>query len=394
MAAGRAGGYATGVSDTGTSTEPPFDARSSAAGSERASSESGRGPPVGEEAGARGAAATGTLGDARALERLLARPRTRLAHLPTPLVAHPRLARALGLDELYVKADDETGFALGGNKVRKLEYELAPERLAGATCLLTAGGPQSNHCRVTAAFAARHGLDCVLVLNGPEPLVPTGNAFLHRLFGAEIRTVADRSAREDALGAAAAEIDAVGGRSLVVAIGASTGLGSLGYARAAHELAQQLDTLGPRPRRTLVFFASSSCGTLAGLVLGLAIVGRSDIVPIAVSADATVSEIHGRTVEIVADGAALVGTRPPIPEMVGKAPFTALDSEVGEGYGIPTPASLEATSLFARKAGIVLDPTYTAKAAAGMISWIRERGAGPGERVVFLHTGGHPGLLA
>ncbi|HIB09476.1 MAG TPA: pyridoxal-phosphate dependent enzyme, partial [Gemmatimonadetes bacterium] len=126
-----------------------------------------------------------------ALIRLSEWPRLQLANLPTPIRPLPRLAEALGgptLD-LLVKLDSETGFALGGNKVRKLEFELAPDRLEGVTCLITAGGPQSNHCRVTAAAAAQLGLRCVLIVNGSEPETPTGNALLHRLFGAEIVTV-------------------------------------------------------------------------------------------------------------------------------------------------------------------------------------------------------------
>jgi len=340
-------------------------------------------------------------GSADGLDRLLAHPRARLAHLPTPLVPLPRLADTLGLDELLLKADHETGFALGGNKVRKLEYVLAPDRIEGVTCLITAGGPQSNHCRVTAAFAARHGLDCILVLNGPEPADPRGNALLHRLFGSEIRTVAERAEREAGLAAAARDVEEGGGRPLVVPIGASTGLGALGYARAASELVGQLDALGPRPERTLVFFSSSSCGTLAGLALGIGLLGRPDVVPVAVSADASVHEIHTKTTEIVRDGSALLGVG--LPWSLGAeaegavhqpAPFVALDSEVGEGYGVPTASSRDATSLFAREAGVVLDPTYTAKAAAGLVAWIRERGVGAGERIVFLHTGGHPGLFA
>jgi len=324
------------------------------------------------------------------VERLLSWPRSRLAHLPTPLVAVPRLAEDLGIADLWVKLDAETGFALGGNKVRKLEYELAPDRLQGRTDLVTAGGPQSNHCRVTAAFAARHGLGCTLVVQAPEPDRPTGNALLHRLFGAEIRTVPDRAAREPHLQVVAREIEDAGGSPLVVPIGASTGLGCLGYARAAVELVEQLDALGPRPRRTLLFVASSSCGTAAGLLLGLELLGRDDVLPVTVSADACADELLRRTVEIARAGAELVGADVD----VRADRIVADDTQVGEGYGIPTDASREALEQFGRSAGVVLDPTYTAKAAAGMIHWIRARGVAPDERVLFLHTGGHPGLLA
>jgi 1-aminocyclopropane-1-carboxylate deaminase/D-cysteine desulfhydrase-like pyridoxal-dependent ACC family enzyme len=324
------------------------------------------------------------------LARLLDRPRVRLAHLPTPILSARRLAADLGVEDILVKMDAETGFALGGNKVRKLEYELAPDRMRGVTCLVTAGGHQSNHCRVTAAFAARYGLRCVLVLNGDPPDPPTGNALLHRLFGAEIRSVPDRAARAAGLTDVAAEVGAAGGRALVVPLGASTGVGCLGYARAAHELVGQLDAFGPRPDRTLLFVPSSSGGTLAGLLLGLALMGRDDVVPVAVSADAGAEDLRRGAIAIAREGADLLGAASiPEPEHLH-----VVDTQVGEGYGIPTAASVEATERFGRLAGIVLDPTYTAKAAAGMMAWIRERGVGAEERIVFLHTGGHPALLA
>ncbi|MBW3535590.1 MAG: pyridoxal-phosphate dependent enzyme [Gemmatimonadetes bacterium] len=196
--------------------------------------------------------------------RLAALPRTPLANLPTPLLPARRLAASLdGRPEVLVKMDAETGFALGGNKVRKLEHELSPERLEGVTCLVTAGGPQSNHCRVTAAAAARLGLRCVLVVNGPPPAgPPRGNALLHRLFGAEIHVVEDRALRAPTMEDVARREAEAGGRALVVPLGASTPVGALGYARAAAELDAQLPADG---RPVWVFVASSSCGTLGGL---------------------------------------------------------------------------------------------------------------------------------
>lgn len=326
----------------------------------------------------------------RAIQRLLAWPRAHLANLPTPLIPAGRLAAELGAADILVKMDAETGFGLGGNKVRKLEFELAPDRVRDKTCLITAGGPQSNHCRVTAAFAARSGLRCILVMQAPEPERPTGNALLHRLFGAEIRAVADREARAPGMAAAAADIKRQGGRPLIVPIGASTGLGCLGYAIAALELTEQLDDLGPRPHRTVVFVASSSCGTLAGLALGMSLLGRDDVELVGVSADLRSDELCDRTLQLATEGADLLEWAGPATSTV----IVAVDSQVGDGYGIPTDASNEATDLFGRLEGLVLDPTYTAKAGAGMIDWIRERGTSSGERIVFLHTGGHPGLLA
>lgn len=333
-----------------------------------------------------------------AVDRLMTWPRRELANLPTRLLRVDRLGRELNIAHLYVKMDAETGFALGGNKVRKLEFELTPERLEGVTCLITAGGPQSNHCRVTAALAAREGLDCVIVANAPAPERPTGNALLHRLFGAEVVTVPDRADRVPAMELVARRIDAEGGRAMIVPIGASTPLGALGYARASVELAEQLDSLDDACTRTTVFTSTSSCGTMAGLVLGVALLGRRDMELVGVSADASASELTETTMDIAAGGARLLGADP-----VGNGPgdrldlslarLTNEDREVGAGYGIPTSASMAATDMFGRMAGIVLDPTYTSKAAAGLIEWSRRERPAPDHRVVFLHTGGAPGLL-
>lgn len=323
-----------------------------------------------------------------AMERLRRVERSRLANLPTPLVPSPNLAAHLSdrpLD-LSIKMDAETGFALGGNKVRKLEFELAPSRLEGVTCLITAGGPQSNHCRVTAAAAALLGRRCVLVLNGPEPRNPTGNALLHRLFGAEIRTVSDRSLREEFMNREAREEADRGGKALVVPIGASTALGSLGYALAMEELLSQLGTGAPG---YWIFTSSSSGGTLAGLTLGLSMSGRYDVHVVAVSADTEAGEMKDHALDLARQGAALVGWSGDLPE----DRIITTDAFVGEGYGKPTPESSEAIEVFARHQGVVLDPVYTGKAAAGMIHWIRTGMIPDGQKVVFLHTGGHPALL-
>ncbi len=325
------------------------------------------------------------------LQRLRDWPRISLASLPTRLVPAPNLSASLGPEapEVFVKMDSETGFGLGGNKVRKLEMVLAPERLEGVTHLVTSGGPQSNHCRVTAAAAAHLGLKCILVVNGPEAAPPTGNALLHRLFGAEIRTVSRREDRSAEGESVAREIEQGGGRPLLLPLGASTGLGALGYARAALELNDQLEAL-PTRNRTWIFVSASSCGTIAGLLLGFSMLGRTDVRLVGVSADASAFDVRSDTVRLASEGAALLAWQGELRE----GSLAAADEFVGEGYGIPTPASGEALDLFGRSEGIVLDPVYTAKAAAGMLSWIRSGSVREGDRVVFVHTGGHPALLA
>jgi len=327
----------------------------------------------------------------KALERLANWPRRPLASLPTPLVPVPHLSAALADPgpEILVKMDADTGFALGGNKVRKLEFELGPGRLEGVSHLITAGGPQSNHCRVTAAAAARLGLTCVLVLNGPEPDEARGNALVHRLFGADIRTVATREQRDSAMEDIAEDISRQGGHAHIVPLGASTGLGALAYASATVELCAQLDDLEPRPR-TWIFVSASSCGTLAGLLLGISMLGRTDFRLVGVSADVSAFEMRMKTMDLAREGAALLEWEGGIRE----GALAAADEFVGRAYGVPTQAGDEATAIFGRTAGIVLDPVYTGKAAAGMIAWIRKGSVPPEDRVVFVHTGGHPALLA
>ena len=326
-----------------------------------------------------------------ALARLEAWPRQLLAMLPTQLVAADQLTRSLGASAppVYLKIDADTGLGLGGNKVRKLEYELAPERIAGVTHIITTGGPQSNHCRVTTAAAAHLGRKCVLVINGKVKGKPRGNAFLQRLFGAEIRTVAGRAERVPAMEEAARYIAGAGGRALVIPLGASTPLGTLGYARAAVELNAQLAELPP-VAHTWIFLSSSSCGTLAGLLLGFSLLERNDVQLVGVSADTPEAELRRDAVRLATEGGAFLGWSGRL-----LSDFLSCDdTQVGEGYGIPTLASEEATHLLGTTQGVVLDPFYTAKAMAGMLAWIRSGRVPTGDRAVFVHTGGHPALLA
>jgi len=325
------------------------------------------------------------------LQRLEALPRKPLAFLPTPLLPSPALQRALGsaAPPIFMKMDDWTGLALGGNKVRKLEFYLGGDG-AHADTLITCGGPQSNHCRVTAATAAQLGMKCILVVNGKPPEPPTGNALLMRLFGAEIRVVEDRADRAPAMDEAARELEAEGERALVIPLGASTPLGALGYVRAAVEIDLQMKERGRwPPGLTWMFISSSSCGTLAGLVLGFSILGRKNVRLVAVSPDVSEEEIRTVTTEIAQGAAGLLGWEG------GLLPDLIIPDGrfIGEGYGISTLASREATQFFGRNAGVILDPVYTAKAGAGFLEWIREGRIPPGDTALFWHTGGAPALF-
>lgn len=318
-------------------------------------------------------------------------PRKPLAFLPTPLLPFPSLEKALGpsAPPILMKMDDWTGLALGGNKVRKLEFYLGGEG-GEADTLITCGGPQSNHCRVTTAIAAQMGMECILVVNGQPPDPPTGNALLMQLFGAEIRVVQDRGERAPGMEAAASEVEAQGRKPLIIPLGASTPLGALGYVRAAVEIDHQMKDRGGWPSGlTWIFISSSSCGTLAGLALGFTLLGRDNVRLVGVSADVSEEEIRTVTTEIAAGAGALLGWEGKLLPGI----ITPEASFVGEGYGIPTEASEEATRIFGSRAGVVLDPWYTSKAGAGFIHWIREGKIPQGDTALFWHTGGAPAFF-
>jgi 1-aminocyclopropane-1-carboxylate deaminase/D-cysteine desulfhydrase-like pyridoxal-dependent ACC family enzyme len=310
--------------------------------------------------------------------------RVTLAHLPTPVEPLDTLAQTLGLaaGRLFAKRDDATGLALGGNKVRKLEYLCAEALASGARHLVTAGLGQSNHCRQTAAAAAKLGLGCTVLLVGPAPDTFSGNLVLDVLYGADIRWIesADRTTIVDDLDAAiVAEADrltAAGTPAYPVVVGGSVPLGALGYVRAGRELHAQF------PDLARVFCPSGSFGTHAGLAVGL---GDHDLVQ-GVQIGVGGRDVPEERIErLAADTATLAG----LPSPRGRA---RLDSR--HGHATQTASILEAIRLAARTEGLVLDPVYTGTVMAGLIAAGREGALPADDDIVFLHTGGGPGLLA
>ncbi|GAA3593139.1 D-cysteine desulfhydrase family protein [Kineosporia mesophila] len=284
---------------------------------------------------------------------------------PTPLEPAPRLAAALGLDQLWIKRDDLIGLGGGGNKVRKLEYTLAAARAHRADLVVTSGAAQSNHARLTAAGAARLGLRAVLVLEGHEPPAVTGNLLLNRLFGAEIIWAGEvRPAELGTRVAAEAERRRAGGERVeVIPFGGSSVLGARGYEEAGAELLRQI------PDLDTVVVALGSGGTMAGLVNAL-------------GAD----RVLGVDVGAVDDpGAAVLG-------LVRGSPSLRIRRATSE-YGRLTTEVRQALQLVARTEGVVLDPVYTGRAAAGLIAAVEDGSIRPDERTVLLHTGGLPGLF-
>lgn len=310
-----------------------------------------------------------------------------LARHPTPIDRLDRLRSHLGPDAplLLMKRDDLLSFGMGGNKVRKLQTVLAQARAAGADTLITCGGVQSNHCRVTAAAGAALGLPVILVVNGAAQEVPTGNARLDRLFGADVRHVDSREARATTMAELARDLEAKGRKPFVIPLGASTPVGAAGFARGIEELL----TAGISP--TVIVHSSSSGGTQAGLIAGCALFGLKARV-IGISADESSLNLSAIVRALLEELATTLGASS---AAIGlDATVEVDDGFVGEGYGIPTAASTEALELTARTEGIVLDPVYTAKAMAGLISRLRRGHFVPTDRVLFWHTGGQPGLFA
>jgi D-cysteine desulfhydrase family pyridoxal phosphate-dependent enzyme len=313
-------------------------------------------------------------------------PRLPLAgDAPTPVEELSRLRESLGLRaRLLVKRDDALTFGAGGNKVRKLEVIAARATAEGADTLVTTGGVQSNHARVTAAAAARLGLACILVVNGEPPARATGNALLMQLFGATMEYVETRQERAPRVEQVIDRLHAEGGRPYAIPLGASTPVGALGYVRAVGELLTQI------PAPDVIIHSSSSGGTQAGLIAGCALLGTHTKV-IGVSPDDPSAAIAGYVKPILAG---LESELKVTAGTFGSLDITVDDRFVGGGYGIPSDASREAIALTARNEGLLLDPVYSAKAMAALIDYARSGELDKHETVLFWHTGGVPGLFA
>ena len=315
--------------------------------------------------------------------------RIRLAHLPTPLEPLPRLSEELGLD-LWIKRDDCTGLAGGGNKTRKLEFLLGAAFEEDADTLVTQGAVQSNHVRQTAAAAAAHGLACEIILeertgSKATDYVGNGNVLLDRLFGATLRTVPGGTDMVAELEKTAAEVRARGGKPYVIPGGGSNPTGALGYVDCAREIVVQADEMDLEVHRIVT--ATGSAGTHAGLVAGLAVMG-ADIPVLGIGVRAPKDRQEANVFKLAEETAALLGQ----PGRVTREQVVADCDYVGEGYGLIDQGVIDALTLAARLDGIVLDPVYSGKAMKGLIALARA-GRFKGETVVFLHTGGAQGLF-
>ena len=318
-------------------------------------------------------------------------PRRRYTPAPTALERLERLSAHLAGPEIWIKRDDQTGLTGGGNKTRKLEFLVADALAKGADTLITQGAVQSNHCRLTLAAAVREGLKCRLVLEqrvaGSYRPDASGNNFLFDLLGVEAVTVVEAGTDMNAaMDKIADELAGQGRCGYVIPGGGSNPLGALGYVACAEEILAQSFDMG------VVFdhvvCASGSAGTHAGLLVGLlGCNAQLPLVGINVRRPQPEQEVN---VHALAERTAALLNLSPVP----REAVVALDRWVGPGYSLPTDEMVEVVRLLARLEGVLLDPVYTGKAMAGLIGLVRERAFRPGERVLFVHTGGSPALYA
>ncbi|WKZ39653.1 MAG: D-cysteine desulfhydrase family protein [Anaerolineales bacterium] len=310
-------------------------------------------------------------------------PRLNFAHLPTPIEELSNFSRLFGGPRIIVKRDDQTGLAFGGNKTRKLEFLIAEAREQGADLLISGGAMQSNHCRQTAAAAARYGFECKLVLTGETPKQPSANLLLDGLFGAEVITVEDRAFRDEALQKTFDDAVAAGKKPYLVPYGGSSSTGALGYAFAMEEFMKQ------NVHADWIVFGTSSGGTHAGLVLGQRLFGFKGKV-LGISIDETEDDLKNHVSALASQASEKLGEQ----IHFTREDVLANDRYCQAGYGVFGAGEREAINLFAWHEGLLLDPVYTGRAAAGMIDLIRKGFFKKDETVLFWHTGGQPALFA
>lgn len=313
-------------------------------------------------------------------------PRLRLSQLPTPLHPLPRLSDLLGGPEIWIKRDDCTGMAGGGNKMRKLEFLVADAQAQGADTLITQGAVQSNHARQTAAVAASLGMACHIILeeriaDTDDDYVGSGNVLLDRLFGAEMQHRPGGSDMAAAMVELAEQLQAEGRRPYIIPGGGSNPIGALGYVNAALELADQAREQGLTI--DCLVHGTGSAGTQAGLVVGVSHY-RLGFPVLGISVRAPYDKQHANVLKLAQETAAWAGSSASI-----TADDVLVDANyVGPGYGVPDTSTLEAIVLAARADGVMLDPVYSGKGMAGLIGHIRQGKFKQGQRIVFLHTGG------
>lgn len=319
-------------------------------------------------------------------------PRVSLGHFPTPLEPMANLTALLGGPRLWIKRDDCTGLASGGNKTRKLEFLMAEAVAWRADIVITQGATQSNHARQTAAAAAKLGMKCLILLEdrtgSTDPdYTDNGNVMLNRLHGAVVERRAGGTNMQQEMDQAAARLQSEGMRPYVIPGGGSNPVGALGYVNAAFELIEQATSKGLKI--DYLVHATGSAGTQAGLVAGL-YAANSDIKLLGIGTRAPKEKQETMVYDLACRTVAHLGMREGLP----RESVVANCNFVGSGYGIPTPSMIEAVEILARTEGLLLDPVYSGKGMAGLIDLIRKGHFNAKDNIVFLHTGGSAALFA
>ncbi len=319
-------------------------------------------------------------------------PRVSLAHLPTRLEPLPRLSEFLGGPNIFVKRDDCTGLASGGNKTRKLEFSMAEALHLKADTIVTVGAVQSNHVRQAAAAACKLGLACEVLLehritDPTELYANSGNVFLDRIFGANLRDYPAGTDFEAAMLSVAEEVRSNGGQPYIIPGGASNSVGALGYVGCAVEMLGQFEQQNLTVDHIVT--ATGSAGTQGGLVVGLKAM-HSEIPLLGVGVNAPRDVQEEKVFKLACDTAEYIGK----PGIVAREDVVANCNYIGAGYGVPTESMNEAVMLLARLEGLLFDPVYSGKALAGMIDMIRTGQFDDASNIVFLHTGGSAALFA
>lgn len=317
-------------------------------------------------------------------------PRISLTRLPTSCNRMDNVTRLVGGPDLFIKRDDVMELAHGGNKTRKLEYALAQALNNGAKAVVTQGGLQSNHVRQTCSGAAKVGLEPHVILSNPVPemkeaLMRSGNFLMDQLMGAHIHIAEDD--RGPVVEKVLADLADAGKNPYNIPAGASNGIGSLGYMNAARELITQWEEMDINPSH--IFTATGSCGTQAGLLMGLRYFGNTStsVVGISVSAPRSALETRVRAVlDMICDETGIAR------DFIQDADIVVHDDYLGDGYGRPTDAGIAAIRTVAQKEGVILDPVYTSKAMSAMLDMVRNKKLERMRDVVFLHTGGAPAI--
>jgi len=319
-------------------------------------------------------------------------PRASLAHLPTPLELLPRLSEALGGPNIYIKRDDCTGLATGGNKTRKLEFSMGEAVSLGADTIVSVGAVQSNHVRQTAAAACKLGMKCEMLLENrvadpSDDYQYSGNVLLDRIYGANIREYDKGTDFAVEMEKVADEVRQAGGKPYIIPGGASNVVGALGYVNCALELVAQANDAGLVIDH--IVHATGSAGTQAGLITGLKAL-HADIPLLGIGVNAKREDQERKVYELAVETADYIGA----PGIVQREDVVANCDYVGDGYGLPTPAMNEAVLMLARLEGILSDPVYSGKGLAGMYDLIRNDHFEGADNIVFIHTGGSAALFA